>query len=142
MENLSVTGSIQINTNLSKIWEVLTNPDKIILYTGSSTTTDWKKGSPITWSGEMQGMSYLNKGNVLENIPNQLLRFTYWSGMGGDPDLPENYSEITYTLTPTNDNSTELTYSRIKIPTALEQQIFAGHLQFMLEEIKKLAENN
>ena len=140
MDNNSVKGSIKINAALSKIWDTLTNPAKIMLYTGSAADTDWLKGSPVTWSGEMQGTKYQNKGKVLENAPGKLLRFTYWSGMGGDADLPENYSEITYTLNPVNDNLVELTYSRIKIPTVLEKQIFDGHIQLMLEEIKRLSE--
>ncbi len=111
-----------------------------MLYNGSKTQTDWSIGSPIIWEGELQGTKYKNKGKVLDNIPNRLLRFTYWSGMGGDADLPENYSEITYSLNLLDDNSVELTYSRIKIPTALEKQIFEEHLQSMLGEIKRLSE--
>jgi hypothetical protein len=88
----------------------------------------------------MHGTKYQNKGVILENTPNRILQFTYWSGMGGDADLPENYSEITYTLKPVDDNVVELTYSRIKIPTVLEKQIFDGHVQAMLEEIKRLSE--
>ena len=140
MENNSVKGSIRINAPLSKIWDTLVNPEKIALYTGSATRTDWIKGSPVTWSGEMHGTKYQNKGVVLENTPNKLLRYTYWSGMGGDADLPENYSEITYTLKPVDNNCAELSYSRIKIPTVLEKQIFDGHLHSMLEEIKRISE--
>lgn len=140
MDKNSVSGSITINAAPSKIWNILTNPDKIILYTGSITETDWAAGSPVTWSGEMHGAKFQNKGQVLENIANRVLRFTYWSGMGGDADLPENYSEITYSLSQANDNSTALSYSRVKIATELETQIFQGHIQSMLEEIKRLSE--
>ncbi len=140
MENNSVQGSIIINATPAKLWDVLTNPDKIVLYTGSMTQTDWAKDSPITWSGEMHGTKFQNKGQVLENIPGSHLRYTYWSGMGGDADLPENYSEITYTLKPMGADQVELSYARIKIPTDLETQIFQGHLPSMLAEIKKLAE--
>ncbi len=140
MDNKSINGSVKINAALSKIWDTLTNPDKIVLYTGSTTQTDWKVGSPIIWSGEMHGTKYENKGKIVENNPNNLLRYTYWSGMGGDPDLPENYSEISYTLKKTDDNSIELIYSRIKIPTEIETQIFQSNIQSMLDEIKKLSE--
>ena len=139
MNNYSVKGSIQINATPSKIWDVLTKPEMIVRYTGSLTHTDWEVGSPITWEGEMQGVMYENKGEVLENEPNSLLRYTYWSGLGGDADLPENYSEITYTLKPVDENTVELTYSRIKIPTEMEKQIFEMHLQSMLEEIRNLS---
>src|SRR5690242_17903883 len=98
MDNRSISGSITIHASPAKVWDAITNPAKIIQYTGSTTETGWVKGSPITWSGEMHGAKFQNKGTVLENTPNSLLQFTYWSGMGGDADLPENYSEITYTL--------------------------------------------
>ena len=140
MKKNSVNGSIKINATPSKVWNVLTNPDKIVLYTGSVTKTDWKVDSPITWSGEMHGSKYENKGKVLENTPNSFLRYTYWSGMGGDADLPENYSEITFTLNHVDNNNLELTYSRIKIASELETQIFQGHIQSMLEEIKRVSE--
>lgn len=140
MENNSIKGSIKINATAGKIWDALTNRDKIMLYTGSSTQTDWAVGSSITWTGEMHGTKFRNKGEVLEIASNRLLRYTYWSGMGGDPDLPENYSEITYTLTPIGENQTELTYTRIKIPTHIEKQIFEEHLPSMLGEIKRIAE--
>lgn len=140
MGNYSVKGSIVIKTTAPKIWDVLTNPARIVLYIGAQTHTNWVVGSPVTWEGEMHGTKFINKGTVLENVPNKVLRFTYWSGMGGDKDLPENYSEITYTIQELDDDSAELTYSRIKIPTQIEQQIFEGQLQFMLEAIKNIAE--
>jgi hypothetical protein len=88
----------------------------------------------------MHGMAFENKGKGLEVTPYQLLKFTYWSGMGGDADLPENYSEITYSLTPIDNSNIELKYTRINIPTEIETQIFQGHILSMLAEIKKLSE--
>jgi uncharacterized protein YndB with AHSA1/START domain len=140
MTQHSVTGSIIINAPTETIWEALTNPDKIVLYTGSKTSTDWHKGSSISWKGEMHGVPFENKGEILEVKSNQFLKYTYWSGMGGDTDLPENYSEITYSLSPIDNNNIELKYTRINIPTEIETQIFQGHIQSMLEEIKKLSE--
>lgn len=140
MDNNSIQASITIQASQEKVWDVLTNADKIRKYVGSDTKTDWAVGSPISWSGDMQGITYQNKGQVLENKPHSLLKFTYWSGMGGDADLPENYSEITYTLKPLAGGSVELTYSRVKIPTVIEKEVFESQLPAMLEEIKKLAE--
>ena len=140
MDNMSIKGQITINAIPAKVWNVLTDPRKIIQYIGSQTITDWAVGSPITWEGEMQGMKFQNKGIVLENVSNERLRFTYWSGMGGDADEPKNYSEITYLLKALDKNQTEFTYLREKIPTIFEKQIFERHLQSMLEEIQRLSE--
>jgi uncharacterized protein YndB with AHSA1/START domain len=139
MTQNSVTGGIIINAQAEKIWEVLTNPDKIVLYTGSNTITNWQIGSSISWKGEMHGTAFENKGKILEVDQNKVLKYTYWSGIGGDADLPENYSEITFNLNSVN-NGIGLTYTRTNIPTEIETQIFQGHIQSMLEEIKKLAE--
>ena len=140
MENNSIRDSIVINAAPAVVWDVLVNPEKIKLYVGSATKTDWAVGSTISWDGEMQGMTYNNKGQILENVPNERLRYTFWSGMGGDIDLPENYSEITFELKPIGDGSVELVYSRQKIPTEVEKQVFEQNLPSMLQEIKKLAE--
>lgn len=140
MQDNSVQGSVIINADIQTIWEVLTNPDKIALYTGARTQTDWGIGSPVTWSGELFGTTYENKGRILENLPHQQLTFTYWSGLGGDMDLPENYSTVSYILNLVDDSSVELTYQRTNIATEIETQIFTENLASMLENIKKLAE--
>jgi uncharacterized protein YndB with AHSA1/START domain len=140
MENNSIRESIIIKASAPIIWDILINPEKIKLYIGSATTTDWAVGSPISWEGEMQGMTYNNKGKVLENVPHNRLRYTFWSGMGGDIDLPENYSEITFELKPLGNGSVELVYSREKIPTEIEKEVFEQNLPSMLQEIKRLAE--
>ena len=44
MQN-SVNGSIAIKATPQKIWDAITNPAKIALYTGSTTDTDWLEGS-------------------------------------------------------------------------------------------------
>ncbi len=140
MNENSIKESIIIDSTPSKIWSVLTAPEQILLYTGSNTVTDWTVGSPITWEGEMHGSNYVNKGKVLDHIPYNLLRFTFWTGVGGDPDMPENYSEITYTLDAVDEDSVEFTYSRINIPTEMEKQLFEEKLPTMLAEIKSLSE--
>lgn len=140
MQENSVQGSVIINADIQTIWEVLTNPDKIALYTGARVQSDWGVGSPVTWSGELFGTTYENNGRILENLPHQQLTFTYWSGLGGDMDLPENYSTVSYTLRQMDDASIELTYHRINIPTEMETQIFRENLASILGNIKKLAE--
>lgn len=140
MQENSVHGSILINANASRVWDALTNPDQIVLYTGSKTTTDWAVNSSVSWTGELFGTTYESKGIILENAAYSILKFTYWSGLGGDMDLPDNYSIVTYTLNELDNDSVELAYSRIKIPTEMETQIFKENIKSMLEEIKRIAE--
>ena len=56
-KNLKISGSIAINANAGKVWDVLTNPDKIKIYPGGpETITDWKVGSPVIWQGDPGGI--------------------------------------------------------------------------------------
>ena len=140
MENDSVEDSVVIKASPSTIWDLLISPEKIKLYIVAAAKTDWAIGSSISWEGEMQGMTYHNKGRVLENVPASRLKYTFWSGMGGDVDLLENYSEITFVLNPLDDGLVKLTYTRKNIPTEIEKEVFEQNLPSMLQEIKRLAE--
>ena len=57
-----------------------------------------KKGSRITFSGEWEGKTYTDGGEILAIDPPKLLKYTYWSSMSGTEDKPENYNNITYEL--------------------------------------------
>jgi len=140
MADLKVEGETLIHSSPQKIWRVLTEPDYVKQYTGSLVQTDWKEGAAIAWTGEMHGVSYKNKGHVIKIDQNQLLKYSFWSGMGGDADSPENYSEITFSIEQSTSNAARLTYLREKIPTEIEMQIFNQHIHDMLAEIKRLAE--
>lgn len=107
--------TVVIDAPRAKVWDALTNPAKVRQYLhGTNLATDWKVGSPITWSGEWKGQSYVDKGTVLEFEPERRLKNTHWSPMGGSGDTPENYHTVTYelsedggktTLTLTQDNN-------------------------------------
>jgi len=91
--------SVTIDAPRAKVWDALTNPEKVKEYMhGTNLSTDWKVGSPISWKGDWKGKSYEDKGKVLEVVPEKLLKNTHWSPMGGSEDKPENYHTITYEL--------------------------------------------
>ena len=120
--------SVTIDAPRAKVWDALTNPLKVKQYMhGTTMSTDWKVGSPITWTGEWQGQSYEDKGTVLAVEPEQLLKTTHWSPMGGSQDEPENYHTVTY----------ELAEQGGKTILALTQDNNATQ-----EEADKMAENN
>ena len=107
--------TVTIDAPKAEVWDALTNPQKVKEYMhGTNMSTDWKVGGPITWRGEWNGRSYVDKGIVLEVEPQRLLKNTHWSPMGGSEDKPENYHTVTYelaedggktTLTLTQDNN-------------------------------------
>ena len=119
---------ITINGSVDAVWDALTKPELVKQYLhGTNMKTDWKVGSPITWSGEWKGKPYQDKGTVLEVKPKTLLKNTHWSPMGGSEDKPENYHTVTYILAEQN-GKTLLT---------LKQDNNASQ-----EEADKMAENN
>ncbi len=99
MENLIMTTEITFKAAADKVWEGLTNP-KIVkeYFFGTNLKSDFMVGSTITFSGEWEGMTYEDKGIILEIDPLKFLKYSYWSSMSGTEDIPENYAEISYQL--------------------------------------------
>ncbi|MBX9449611.1 MAG: SRPBCC domain-containing protein [Taibaiella sp.] len=85
-------------------------------------------------------MSCSNKGEILKIEPNAQLKHTFWTGIGGDKDMPEHYSEVSFTINEKDDRTVELTYLRTGIATETETQMFQMHIQSMLVEITRLLE--
>jgi uncharacterized protein YndB with AHSA1/START domain len=99
MTGYLATAETDISAPPERVWEVLTDPDQLKqLWFGAEVKTDWKRGSPITWSGEWEGKPYQDKGEILEVDPGRSLKLTHFSPLTGQPDLPENYHTLTYTL--------------------------------------------
>ena len=96
---LELKKTIEITASLMEVWEALTDRDTIKKYFfGTEAISDWKEGSTLVFRGEWEGKSYEDKGNILEAIPGEMLKYDYWSGFSGLEDKPENYSLVTYTL--------------------------------------------
>jgi uncharacterized protein YndB with AHSA1/START domain len=140
-KNLIATQSIEINTKAEKVWEVLTNPDKIKIYLfGTDTVTDWKIGSSIIFQGKYNGHQYQDKGNVLKNTENKVLTYNYWSGFSGLEDKTENYSLVTYQIKDIAANKVKFTWTQKGFANKDGQCHTEEGLKSMLEQIKKLAE--
>lgn len=100
MGNLSLKTSINVNAPAAQVWKALTDPEIVKQYFfGTLQKSDWKKGSPITWSGEWEGKTYEDKGQILDIDPGKFVKYSYWSSMSGTEDKPENYQDVSYTLT-------------------------------------------
>jgi uncharacterized protein YndB with AHSA1/START domain len=113
---LTLNKSITIHASASEVWQALTDPKLIRQYLfGTNAKSDWKKGSPITYSGEYEGKKYEDKGEVIEAEPGKLLHTTYFSPMVDGEDKPENYHHVVYTLEPSNgDTTVHLSQDNIK----------------------------
>jgi uncharacterized protein YndB with AHSA1/START domain len=141
MRNLALSTEILINASAAEVWKGLTDPEIVKQYFfGTHIQSDWKVGSPITFSGEWDSNAYEDKGIILEIIPGGYVKYSYWSSMGGTEDKPENYNNISYRLTE-NGGSTklEITQDGIKDEASKEHseknwQLVFGGLKKILEE--------
>lgn len=101
-----------INASVEKVWYALTNAETVKQYFfGSNQETDWKIGSPILWTGEYEGTTYVDKGVVLEFLTDNKLSYSYLSSWSGLDDKPENYLLVTYEVKPI-ESGTELTITQ------------------------------
>lgn len=132
--------SININAPVSKVWRAVTDPAMIKQYMfGTNTASDWKKGSTITYSGEWQGKQYVDKGTIIDIVPEKLLHTTYFSAMSGKEDKPENYANVIYELKPAGDH-TIFTVSQDNIDTEASLEHSEQNWNMVLEGMKKVVE--
>ena len=98
-DHLFIHKEIILNAPVSKVWDALTNPGYTRQYMYEcDAISDWIKGSDLIWKGHKDGKVYV-KGHIIDIDPEKLLRFTTFGADNKLPDVPENYSTVTYTLT-------------------------------------------
>ena len=123
-----------------RVWKAMTDPDQVAQYMmGSRVETDWKPGSPITWSGEWEGKPYQDKGRVLAAEPVRLLEVTHYSPLTGDADVPENYHILRYELVQAG-SGTAVSLTQDGCESEEQAAQFSHNWHGMLDGLKKVAE--
>jgi uncharacterized protein YndB with AHSA1/START domain len=136
MAGFTAFARTDIAADRERVWAALTEPEQIAAYMGGSkVTTTWQVGSPITWEGEYDGRSYQDKGEVLTYDEPSVLSVTHYSPMMGQPDEPENYHTLVYTLTASG-NGTRLELSQDGCETEEQAAQFSENWQGMLNGLK------
>ena len=139
MESLST--SMTINALAAKVWEALTNPAIVKQYFfGTNVKSDWKKGSPIIWEGEWEGKSYQDTGTILDIEPGKFIKYNYWSSMSGTEDKPENYADITYSLSE-KEGKTVLTVTQDNIKNKESKEHSEQNWQTVFGKMKEMVES-
>lgn len=139
--DLVAQASTTIRAPLARVWQALVDPDLIKQYMfGTTVASTWRKGAPITWTGEWKGKPYQDKGTILEIAPGLRLQYSHFSPLAGLPDAPENYHTVTIDLVPVGDDvRVTLTQDNNASPEAREhsEKNWTG----MMDGLKKLLES-
>jgi uncharacterized protein YndB with AHSA1/START domain len=138
--NLIARSSIKVDAPPREVWTALVTPSAIKQYMfGTTVSSDWREGSPITWKGEWQGKAYEDKGVIRQLTPEKALQYTHFSPMSGLPDKPENYHTVTIQLS-SEGAGTRVSLTQDNNPTEESRAHSEKNWTMMLEGLKKFVE--
>lgn len=143
MDKPLVEVTTMISADPDTVWAALTQA-KSPMFMGADVDTDWKAGSPISFSGEFNGKPFKDHGEIREIDRPKTLAFTHFSPSSGKPDSPENYNLVRVELTP-DGPSTRATLSQSPMgdgppPDEATKAQFEKNWRAMLDGLKSAAE--
>lgn len=131
---------VEVSASPRQVWDALTDPAAIARFMfGAKVDTDWKEGSPITWTGEYEGKPFQDKGEILEVVPEERLRLTHFSPLSGKDDVPSSYHTLDYRLTDAGDR-TRVTLDQDGNDSEEQAEQFSSNWQTMLDLLKDYVE--
>jgi len=137
---LVANSSTTIKAAPARVWTALTDPElNSQVFFGAQVKTDWRAGSPITFSGEWEGKQFVDKGEIVRFVPTELLQLTHFSPMSGQEDVPENYHTVTFELAP-RDGGTEVAVTQDGVGSEEERTQSEATWSMMLDGLRKAAE--
>jgi uncharacterized protein YndB with AHSA1/START domain len=139
-QDLTASATILIEAPRAEVWKALVSPEAIKQYMfGADVRTDWKEGSPITWSGEWKGKKFEDKGKILQVKPERRLQYSHFSPLAGQPDTPEHYHTVTIELAEVA-GKTKVTLIQDNNSTESARQESEQNWNGMLQGLKKFVE--
>lgn len=140
MEKQIVDIETTIAADAARVWDALTGPGATVMPM-TKVETDWHVGHPIVFSGEWQGKSFEDHGEIRKVAIGKEVIFTHWSG---DRQQPEDYHVVRYALSADGDRTkVRLTQSNIGPKAEVDEKTkseFAKTFGMMLDTLKKTAE--
>jgi hypothetical protein len=97
--------------------------------------TDWIVGNPILVKG-FHHINFVNKGTILQFDPERIIQYSHLSSMSRLPDRTENYSIITFIMSP----SVKGTLLEIQVENFPTNSIYR-HLDFYWQGTATLLKN-
>lgn len=139
-KELKLSASVDINASIERVWFALTDKEMIKQYFwGTEINTDWEKGSPVRFTGTWEGITYEDKGFILEIEKEKIFKHSYWSSFWGTDYNPEDFSIITYELS-TNGSQTTLCVTQEGFKDEQSREHSVGNWKGILDNIKNLVE--
>jgi uncharacterized protein YndB with AHSA1/START domain len=139
MPNFIAKASLSVAAPAAKVWDALVKPELIQQYMfGTTVTSDFQEGSPISWKGEWKGKPYEDTGRILKVEPRRKLQYSHYSPLSG-PDTPENHHTVTIELTEARGQTT-VALSQDNNATDEARAQSEKNWKGMLEGLKKLLE--
>lgn len=141
-KELVVKKEIEINADVSKVWNALINPELIKQYLfGTEAVSEWKIGSHIIFRGEWEGNNYEDKGLISKLITNKVFQYDFWSPLSGLEDKQENYANITYELMDKGEDTLlSVTQGNIKTEEVFNRT--CENWEVILKGLKEAVEDN
>ena len=138
---LIATTSTSIYASPSDVWKALIDPEIVKKYmNGAEIDSEQQVGSPILFTGQFEGRTYVDKGTILEIIPERVLSYSFWSPLAGVEDYEDNYAHVTYHISEYDDETT-LTITQDNLDTEDAVVTAEGHWMKVSRDIKRILEN-
>jgi uncharacterized protein YndB with AHSA1/START domain len=142
MDQPLIEAETLVDADADAVWGALT-ARRSAMFMGAKVETDWRPGSPISFTGEFNGKAFRDHGEIREVEDRRRLVFTHFSPSSGKPDIPDNHNLVDVRLDP-DGRQTRVRLSQIPLggdrPDERTVEAFRRNWQVMLDGLKRAAE--